>query len=418
MMESHVLMHSLVRGIDLIGMILLTGSFVFRRIVMYPPSDKSLALERFLPVCLLLTGLVDLTLRSHMISGKPFVEVGQVVPTVLSKTHFGKVWMVRTILLSFLAVFIMTGKKDRPAFLTCGMLLLTASLSGHAADSGTFSLSVVADWLHLLVVSAWAGGLVFLARFLRQGIKSSVSGQNFSAMTATVRRFSNLAGVCVAIVLATGGYQMWHQMGSVALLLENPYGQTLSVKLTLVVALLSLGAANRYSIVPKLSQGGPDASKRLPGAGLKKLYHIVTVEMVLGLAIVICAAVLAQLPPARSQAAIAHQTGKQILNHMSHEKAVAPNLQPAEGASVEILSPRARQSVKGDQVAIQFILTKGKRSHHVHAYVDDELMGMFESEKGTLNGLKPGTHVLELRAVAADHQTDLDARDKVHFTVK
>jgi ASC-1-like (ASCH) protein len=42
---------------------------------------------------------------------------------------------------------------------------------------------------------------------------------------------------------------------------------------------------------------------------------------------------------------------------------------------------------------------------------------MFESEKGTLNGIKPGKHVLELR-VAADHQTELDASDKVEFTVK
>jgi hypothetical protein len=43
---------------------------------------------------------------------------------------------------------------------------------------------------------------------------------------------------------------------------------------------------------------------------------------------------------------------------------------------------------------------------------------MFASEKGTLNGIKPGNHTLELRVVAADHATELDASDKVEFSVK
>ncbi|MBI2533664.1 MAG: hypothetical protein HYW03_15830 [Deltaproteobacteria bacterium] len=45
-------------------------------------------------------------------------------------------------------------------------------------------------------------------------------------------------------------------------------------------------------------------------------------------------------------------------------------------------------------------------------------MGMFESDKGTLNGINPGKHTLELRVVAEDHQTELDAIDKVEFAVK
>ena len=93
-------------------------------------------------------------------------------------------------------------------------------------------------------------------------------------------------------------------------------------------------------------------------------------------------------------------------------------LKPAEGASVKILAPTKGQIFKGDQVPIQFKLVKGKAGHHVHAYVDNELMGMFEGEKGTLNGIKPGSHVLKLRVVADDHKTELDASDEVSFTVK
>jgi hypothetical protein len=94
------------------------------------------------------------------------------------------------------------------------------------------------------------------------------------------------------------------------------------------------------------------------------------------------------------------------------------SLKPAEGASVKILSPTKGQTFKGDQVPIQFKLVKGKAGHHVHAYVDNELVGMFEGERGTLNGIKPGAHVLKLRVVAGDHKTELDASDEISFSVK
>jgi hypothetical protein len=45
-------------------------------------------------------------------------------------------------------------------------------------------------------------------------------------------------------------------------------------------------------------------------------------------------------------------------------------------------------------------------------------MGMFQSKAGTLNGLTPGRHLLELRVVAENHQTELDASDRVEFMVK
>ncbi|HEY7168966.1 MAG TPA: hypothetical protein VIB79_30695 [Candidatus Binatia bacterium] len=93
------------------------------------------------------------------------------------------------------------------------------------------------------------------------------------------------------------------------------------------------------------------------------------------------------------------------------------SLKPAEGAKVKIVSPKPDEVFTGDSVPVEFNLTKGKRASHVHAYVDGQLMGMFESKKGTLNGVKPGKHTLEVRAVTPDH-TELNATDKVSFTTK
>ncbi len=71
--------------------------------------------------------------------------------------------------------------------------------------------------------------------------------------------------------------------------------------------------------------------------------------------------------------------------HMEHAEKMPPAsaLKPAMGASVKILSPKPGQAFSSDAVPLQFKLVKGKVGTHVHAYVDGELMGMFETESGT-----------------------------------
>jgi hypothetical protein len=93
-------------------------------------------------------------------------------------------------------------------------------------------------------------------------------------------------------------------------------------------------------------------------------------------------------------------------------------LKPAEGASVKILTPyESERFAKGD-VPLAFKMQKGRIGSHVHAYIDGKLMGMFESEKGTLTGIAPGRHTLELRVATKDHNAELRARDSVEFFVQ
>jgi hypothetical protein len=130
------------------------------------------------------------------------------------------------------------------------------------------------------------------------------------------------------------------------------------------------------------------------------------------------ASTLAVLSPIIALAQRDHSMGHDAPTKPSAAKTTKAALKPAEGASIKIIAPKKDQVFKSDKVPVEFKLTKGKRGHHAHAYVDGELMGMFESAKGTLNGIKPGKHTLELRVVAEDHQTELDASDKVTFTIK
>ncbi len=142
----------------------------------------------------------------------------------------------------------------------------------------------------------------------------------------------------------------------------------------------------------------------------KKMYRKLTVVVsVFVLSLLMRAPVLAQ-----------KQHMKSTEGHMKRAETMPPlsALKPAEGAWVRIISPKAGEEFKGDEVPIQFKYFLGTKGHHIHAYVDGELMGMFQSKKGTLTGIQPGDHVMEVRMVADDHVTELDATDKVRFTVK
>jgi uncharacterized membrane protein len=222
-----------------------------------------------------------------------------------------------------------------------------------------------------------------------------------------INRFSRLAFVSVGLLVCAGGYLSWVHVGSFTTLVTTDSGKVLSVKLGLFATMLALGAVNLLSTKPALQRAVQ--SKQEGNKAIDNAVKRIAAESLLGLGIFATTGVLTLLPPGVHAPHAAQQSAAPMQQIV---------LQPAQGASVKIIAPLNDQSVAGDQVELRFKLTKGKQGHHAHAYVDGELMGMFEGDRGTLNGIKPGKHTLELRVVADDHQTELDASDKVVFTVK
>jgi hypothetical protein len=148
------------------------------------------------------------------------------------------------------------------------------------------------------------------------------------------------------------------------------------------------------------------------------LFNSVTLGIGLGLAVIACAALLMQQPSARGEWASMYIVSFEPRTHSSRG-AAQPLKLPAEGAKVTILSPQEDQVFNGGEVPIKYKFTKGKRGSHLHVYVDGELMGMFgDPERGTLTGIPAGRHALELRAVTEDHETELEAADRVHVVAR
>jgi putative copper export protein len=340
------------------------------------------------------------------------------------RTQSGRIWLARAVyaaLFLFLALrYFHRGQRDRALFVASLPLVASRSLSGHAAAvrENTFFL-VGADAVHLIATALWAGALPFLVYLLIAARRSGNVDPNFFG--EALKRFSRLALGSVALLAATGFYQSLTHVHRLEALVATPYGNVLTLKLSLFAGMLLLGAVNFFSTKPMFLRA---AQPTLPQRIYKTLSQRIGAEALLGVSILIFTGFLTVLPPATHTdhstaagpfSARPHATHRH--QHADHKPPATPLFKPADGAGVEIISPKPGQTYKGDEVAIQFKLTKGKRGHHVHAYVDGELMGMFESEKGTLTGIAPGTHVLKLRVVEADHQTELDASDEVEFTV-
>jgi copper resistance protein D len=210
-------------------------------------------------VALSVSSLVELAGRSVEMSGRPLPAMLPLLPTILFHTHYGRAWLVRPIALIALWMGWWAGRRRLesrriPALMFCAgaLIAMMRSASGHAADWGDLTFSELIDWLHLMASALWGGGLLTLSIVVLPVVLKLSERRRLLADVA--RRFSILAGVALFVVLLTGLYNAWLQVGTIRAMWETPYGQTLFVKLLLVLLVLALGAANHYISVPLLQR--------------------------------------------------------------------------------------------------------------------------------------------------------------------
>ena len=111
--------------------------------------------------------------------------------------------------------------------------------TGHAAAAGNL-VEPVADAVHTLSAGVWVGGLLALA------VLSLAGGSRPGA--EVFARFSRLALAAVLLLVGTGSLAAVLQLGAWDDLWDSRYGQLLSVKLLLVVAVVGVAALARRAV--------------------------------------------------------------------------------------------------------------------------------------------------------------------------
>jgi copper transport protein len=177
-----------------------------------------------------------------------------------------------------------------------GGAMLLHVLAGHAAGPSSLrSLNLLAQWVHVVAVGIWIGGLVWLLAGLR--------GRERPQQVAAAVRFSKLAAPVLAVVALTGLARTVDLSGGWTGLVESGYGRLLDLKVLLFLGLVVLGALHHYRVIPGLRSGrepdraAPAATAR-PGL-LDRLRRGVRVEVVLAVGVLAATAILSQLPPGK-----------------------------------------------------------------------------------------------------------------------
>ena len=156
-----------------------------------------------------------------------------------------------------------------------------------------FGSRLAADALHLVATALWAGGLFALWYVLRPPSREALEPAAWAV--ATVQHFSKLALVSVTLLVLTGFYQSWLQVGSLTTLVNTDYGRTLVLKLMLFSAMLSFGAVNFLSS-RKILRRAAELNEISQSAGTKVLRRI-GIESLIGLLVFCATGLLTVLPP-------------------------------------------------------------------------------------------------------------------------
>ena len=232
-------------------------------------------------------------------SSLPAVFGGPVWELLLG-TEWGRLWLWRVALgtASGVAAIVAWRRGDNPGLALLSVVLgagalLTISLTSHAAATvNVRTEAILNDFIHLIAVAVWVGGLCGLALAVRLILAVCDNSERRETLSALVRRFSLVAGISVVAIILTGLYSAWAQVVTVPAL-QVPYGRVLVLKVAVVVGLLLVAGANLMWVRPRLRAG--DAASRW-------LKRLVAAEIVMATIILLSVGFLTALEPARQVA--------------------------------------------------------------------------------------------------------------------
>lgn len=277
------------------------------------------------------------------------------VKLFFTATGFGRLTVVKLLLIPvFLIAFSLQSGKLRPLALPATVLsgvalLYTVSAASHAAGKAG-PLPVASDMVHLLASSIWGGGLFYLAAFAPRGgeVRS-----NYRLLFRMIERFSNMALLAVAAVVATGAFATYLHVYDLNALSTTRYGRSLAFKIALFLSVVGVAGYNLMVLGPalrrKLSRGDLAGLKRVAA----RLGAMVRVEALIVIGIVIAAGLLTTLPPADTPGTVIAGVFRQEAQGMRTRVDLRPLDRPGQVAiGIQVETEEGQPLAGGSRVVI------------------------------------------------------------------
>jgi copper transport protein len=290
----------------------------------------------------------------------------------LLTSHIGRVILTRLalILLLVIAAGRLAGDSQRGVDLTgwvtlaiSAAVLLTYSMQSHAAALASWLM--VVDFVHLLAMAAWLGGLlVLLSLLLRREAEAKLP------WGPLVQRFSNLALTCVLLLIMTGFSLANRHVRTVDALTETVYGWLLMGKSLLFLLIFVAAAINLLLLVPRVRRGTSAAAKTLP--------NTIRFELVVGVVLLGMVGALTATAPAFETLQAQQRQG--LYYHTEQDQVdltlrIAPGLPGVNEFAVDLVDSRDPSSTVPTQVLLRY-------SHQEHD------MGVQEFELLPVDGVR------------------------------
>ena len=299
---------SVVRWFAYLGMMLFGGGVAFRIFVAGPAAGRMEELAAFdsasskivsaaVAIFLFAASAALLLQTVSLFDTFSFTKA----MAVISETTFGTPWLVQITAAALGIVFILiasyaeVGSRKKwfaMAFAASLLLFVAPGFTGHARGaSAEYALAIPSDWIHVAAASVWVGGLVMILAAVPRAI-ATVGRENVrAAYSEYVSRFNKLAVISVLLIVATGVYNSYIHVESIAALLGTTYGQLLIAKVVLSLMMVVVGGLNAYVVHPQIRSGVEGSEDAL--------LRNVKLEVALSVVVLLLAALLAFLPPAR-----------------------------------------------------------------------------------------------------------------------
>jgi copper transport protein len=144
-------------------------------------------------------------------------------------SRYGRLLVLRIVVLMLtfpvLASSLTRGRAQSARNLvTAGALLATFSLAEHAGQGNLVAVDAPVDALHLAAATVWLGGLAAILLAILERLPRS-------ELAWLLPRWSRLAMTAVAVLVSTGVYRAWREVGSWAAVLGTPYGRLVLYKI-------------------------------------------------------------------------------------------------------------------------------------------------------------------------------------------
>jgi putative copper export protein len=251
--------YRVVRWIEFVALLTALGVLGFRHGVLpplaargVPTADAADRARRFglgAVVLYLIAALVRLYTESVAVHGvEHALDAAELMPMVTTTT-WGFGWLLGAIGAVLLFIGWTASKRSvtigTPLALTGALgIALSPALSGHAAASRHFILSVTLDVLHVVAAGVWLGGLLIVVVAGLPAMLRLANGNRDAAVSALVNSFHPVALFCAPIVVLAGIGTSWIRLERLSALWSTEYGLNLLWKLMFVAVVVGMGTYN------------------------------------------------------------------------------------------------------------------------------------------------------------------------------